>query len=863
MTLTTGAKLGPYEIAAPLGAGGMGEVYRAKDSRLGREVAIKVLPESTAKDPEALARFEREAKAVAALSHPNILALHDVGNENGVAYAVMELLEGETLRARLTAGMIPPRKLTDFARQIAEGLAAAHEKGIIHRDLKPENLWVTPDGRMKILDFGLAKLQAGPGAPASGENTPTRSVGTEPGVTLGTAGYMSPEQVRGEPADHRSDIFSFGAVLYEMASGKRAFKKNSAVETMSAILNEEPPELSLSAPVAPGLERIIRHCLEKNAVERFQSARDLAFDLSSLSGTTGGGAPIAVGAGRMKQRRTALVAAAGFALLAGAFWFGRRSSTPSTEGLTFSRLTFQRNGFVTAARFAPDGKGAIYSMEMRESGESRLFRTEPGNPESLPVSPLDAALLAISSKGEMAVRLRTVHRNGWIDVGVLARMPAGGGAPREILESVQEADWAPDGESLAVTVMGDLHCRLEYPIGTLRYETDGWVSAPSIAPDGKRLAFVDHPYFGDDRGAIALIDRDGKKRLLTPVFESVQGLHWDADGKRLWTSASHKGNNRSLLTVGLDGAVRKIWTDTAQAFLFDRAADGRLLFGSGEVTMQLAGKLAGDAQERDYSWLDWTRFDAISPDGASLLFTEQGEGGGPGYAVYLARGGGDAPVRLGRGQGLGFSPDGKSVWAIRLADGPTRITVIPVGPGEAREIGVEGVHVQTGLFCHTGKELLLIGNLEGRASRTWRVSIAGGKPAPVSEEQVIGYSCSQDGKWLLARDMNKDEWRLLPLDGGAPRGVSLPAPPSKTALVKFTPDAGAVFFMGKEPATRNIVYKVNLASGRSEPWHTFNPVGLSGGRPIRYVLGNDGISFAHNDQERTGELYLATSATGR
>ena len=863
MTLTSGAKLGPYEILSPLGAGGMGEVYRAKDSRLGREVAIKVLPESMANDAEALARFEREAKAVAALSHPNILALFDFGHENGVVYAVMELLQGETLRARLNAGMIPPRKLTDYARQIAEGLAAAHEKGIVHRDLKPENLWVTPDGRMKILDFGLAKVQEASSAPVSGENTPTRSVGTGAGVTLGTVGYMSPEQVRGEPADHRSDIFSFGAVLYEMASGKRAFKGDSAVETMNAILKEEPPEISLSTAASSGLDRIIRHCLEKKPVERFQSARDLAFDLASLSGATGSGAPIAAGAGEARRRRAALTLIAAVALLAGAVWFGRRTAKPTLEGLAFSRLTFQRNGFVNAARFAPDGKGAIYSMEMREGGESRLFRTEPGNPEALPVSPLDARLLAISSKGEMAVRLRTVHSGGWVDKGVLARMPAGGGVPREILENVDEADWAPDGETLAVTVYSELHYRLEYPVGTVRYETAGWVSAPSISPDGKRLAFVDHPLFGDDRGAIALLDRDGKKRLLTPVFESVQGLRWDADGKRLWMAAADKGNNRSLLTVGLDGTIRKIWTDTAQSFLFDRAADGRLLFGSGQVTMQLAGKLAGDAQERDYSWLDWTRFDAISPDGASLLFTEQGEGGGPGYAVYLAHGGGGAPVRLGKGQGLGFSPDGKSVWAISVAGGPTRITVIPVGPGESREIGVEGVHVQTGLFCHTGKELLLIGNQEGRATRTWRISTAGGKPAPVTDEQVLGNACSPDGKWLLGRDINKDEWRLLPLDGGAPRAAPLPAPPSKTAMVKFTPDGGAIFFMSKETATRNIVYKVDLASGRSEPWHTFNAVGLSGGRPIRFVLGNDGISYVHNDQDRTGELYLATGATGR
>jgi Tol biopolymer transport system component len=285
-------KLGPYEILSPLGAGGLGEVYRAKDSRLGREVAIKVLPESTAKDPEALARFEREAKAVAALSHPNILALHDVGTENGVVFAVMELLEGESLRGRLQGGPLPARRVLDWGREIAGGLAAAHEKGIIHRDLKPENLFITADNRVKILDFGLAR-QAPVQTPSAmaQENTPTKSVGTGPGVVMGTAGYMSPEQVRGEIADHRADIFSLGAVLYEMASGRRAFKGDSAVETMNAVLKSEPPETEGTLTgIGLGLERIIRHCLEKNPSARYQSARDLAFQIAALTDISASGA---------------------------------------------------------------------------------------------------------------------------------------------------------------------------------------------------------------------------------------------------------------------------------------------------------------------------------------------------------------------------------------------------------------------------------------------------------------------------------------------------------------------------------------------------------------------------------------------
>jgi serine/threonine protein kinase/tetratricopeptide (TPR) repeat protein len=280
MPLSAGTRLGPYEILSPLGAGGMGEVYRARDSRLDRDVAVKVLPESLLADADALAWFEREAKAVAALSHPNILAIHDFGREGGIAYAVMELLEGETLRDRLDAGAIPQRRALDYALQIAQGLAAAHDRGIVHRDLKPQNVFLTRDGLVKILDFGLAKGLPGPPG-AEDETKPSSGASpTRPGVILGTVGYMSPEQVRGAPADHRSDIFSFGTILYEMLSGERAFREDSEVETMAAILRDDPPDLSrLGRGVSPEVEEIVSHCLEKTPAERFQSARDLAFAL--------------------------------------------------------------------------------------------------------------------------------------------------------------------------------------------------------------------------------------------------------------------------------------------------------------------------------------------------------------------------------------------------------------------------------------------------------------------------------------------------------------------------------------------------------------------------------------------------------
>ncbi len=279
MPLTTGERLGPYEIFGLIGKGGMGEVYRARDTRLDRTVAIKVLPAEFSAQEERLRRFEQEAQVLGALSHPNLLAIHDVGAQNGTHFLVSELLEGESLRQRLEEGALPVRKAMDLGVQIAKGLAAAHEKGIVHRDIKPDNIFLTRDGRAKILDFGLAKQSSTEG---SGENATITAVATQPGMVLGTAGYMSPEQVRGKPADARSDIFSLGAILYEMVAGLRAFQRDSSVETMNAILKEDPPPISGNIP--PAIERVIRRCLEKAPEERFQSARDLSF----RAGGTGG-----------------------------------------------------------------------------------------------------------------------------------------------------------------------------------------------------------------------------------------------------------------------------------------------------------------------------------------------------------------------------------------------------------------------------------------------------------------------------------------------------------------------------------------------------------------------------------------------
>ena len=361
MAFTSGTKLGPYEIIALIGAGGMGEVYRARDTRLGREVALKVLPESFSRDADRLRRFEQEARAVAALNHPNILAIHDIGEDSGSPFIVSELLEGSSLRAELEHGPLSARKASDYAAQIAQGLAAAHDKNIVHRDLKPENIFLTKEGRVKILDFGLAKLAPDARNP-KGDGLTLTSSPTEAGMVLGTTGYMAPEQVRGAAVDSRTDIFAFGAVLYEMISGQRAFRRDTAAETMTAILKEDPPELGeMDHPVSPGLERIVRRCLEKQPEQRFQSAKDLAFALEALSGTTSKtAANVAIAGDARKPRWPAYVAAAAvFGLAAGAAiaWYLRPAPAPPP---TFTRVSYHR-GEVLRGRFAPDTKTVLYS----------------------------------------------------------------------------------------------------------------------------------------------------------------------------------------------------------------------------------------------------------------------------------------------------------------------------------------------------------------------------------------------------------------------------------------------------------------------------------------------------------------------
>jgi Tol biopolymer transport system component len=820
MTLAPGTRLGPYEIVAPLGAGGMGEVFRARDTRLERTVALKILPTTFAGDADRLQRFEHEARILSALNHPNLLAIHDVGAQGGTHYLVSEFLEGQTLREKTSGGPLPQRRVTEYALEIAKGLAAAHEKGIVHRDLKPDNIFLTKDGRVKILDFGLAKQSVLASTVSEQSETMGAPTPTTPGTVLGTVGYMSPEQVRGQPLDARSDLFSFGAILYEMISGKRAFKGGSSVETMNAILKEDPPELSESSlHVSPGLERIVRHCLEKEPAMRFQSARDLAFDLESLSsGSTPTTAvpALRVGrAGRLRAPLLAVIPVVGLALAA-AFWAGR-TTVPSSNPL-FTRLTF-RGGHVDSARFGPDGQTIVYSAAF--GGDPvEIYTTRPDSPQSRELGLKGSSLLGVSSTDELAVSLDHRFFTGNASDGTLARLPLSGGAPRELAENIMCADWSPDGAAMAAVRITDGRTRLEYPLGKMLYETNGWISRARVSPDGDKVAFIDHPILFDSRGSIIVVDRAGQRKTLATGFGDVLGLSWHPSGEEIWFTGSREHLSSNLLAVNLSGKQRLVWAGAGEVVLQDIARDGRVLMVRQNRRRGIAGLVPGQTAETDLSWQDWSLPMAISPDGKWVFFAEEGDAGGPRYSAYMRNTDGSPAIRLGDGVPHSVSPDGKWVAAIVPGE-PQQLTLLPTRAGEVRNVSRPGFNYDSADWLPEGKRLLVSGNEPGKPSRSYLQDADGGPLTPVTPERMNG-SLSPDGKSVLVR--RKDTLTLYPLDSGQPREIKSPFPGD----VRFWAQDARYVFSGLRPEVPLKVYRFDLETGAMQPWRELVPTDRTG-----------------------------------
>jgi hypothetical protein len=791
---------------------GWGEVYRAKDPRLGRDVAIKVLPASFSQDADRLKRFEQEARAAGVLNHPNITAVHDFGSHEGSPYIVTELLEGETLRSRLSAGALPVRKAIDYAIQIARGLAAAHEKGIVHRDLKPENVFVTRDGRVKILDFGLAKLKT----EKDGETkTDLKTVsGTEPGVVLGTMGYMSPEQVRGKAADKRSDLFSFGAIFYEMLSGQRAFRGDTAADTITAILSKEPPDLSqTNKEIHPGLDRIVRHCLEKNPEERFESARDLAFDLEALSGVSRQtGAVAAVKEPSARRPSWALLAGAAIAsaAIAGALAYSIGKKAGFVSPPSFRQITFSR-GEVGGALFAPDGQTIVYSASW-EGKPFEVFINRPESPESRPFGLVNAEVLAVSKTGELAVSLNRRQSVPFVRVGRLARISIAGGAPRDILDDVQWADWGPDGRDLAIIREAGVKTRLEYPIGKVLYETNGWISHPRVSPGGDLVAFIDHPVLRDDGGSVAVVDRSGKKITLSPFYATAQGLAWRPDGSEIWYTAAEGGFNRAVHALNLSGKSRLVGRVPGISTVRDISKDGRVLMTNESSRLGILARKQG-----------------------------RGEGRRAVLARLLARYGHHTRRELHHAHGVGrgrrtelfgLYPQnrrncGSSSGRRHGRNALARRGLDDLDPSSGRRSSARSASDERGRAARPfergprsdrcdwlpdGKRILFSATEPGRGMRLYIRDLAGGKPRPLTPEGYFAYrgTISPDSKAVVVRGPDRRIY-LYPIEGGEP--TALPGLTVEDVPLRFAPD-GRTLFLQRRGDLPSGIYRYDPSSGR-------------------------------------------------
>jgi eukaryotic-like serine/threonine-protein kinase len=837
-----------YRLERELGAGGMATVYLAEDVRHHRKVAIKVLhPElSAVLGPD---RFLKEIELTASLQHPHILPLFDSGSEDGKLWYAMPFIDGETLRARLAReNQLPIADAVRIATEAADALDYAHRRGVVHRDIKPENI-LLHDGHALVADFGIALAVEQAGG----------SRMTQTGLSLGTPAYMAPEQAMGaRSVDARADIYALGAVTYEMLAGEPPFTGPNAQAILAQVITAEPRSLALQRKSVPAsIDAAVRTALEKLPADRFASAKEFADALARPAESVR--VPAADPAGRRRRPSWWALAAMGAVLVAtsaAAFLLGTRRR-PTTEQVSFRQVTFTGQAIATA-RFAPDGQTIVFDAR-RQSSAPAIYVIRPDYPDARPLGLDDTHLLAVSSKNELAVITKARFVAHRMFIGTLARVPLEGGTPREMLDSVREGDWSPDGSSLAIIHVVGGRDRLEYPVGTVLFDTPGYISDLRISPDGERVAFFDHvtrfPY--DDRGGVDVVDRARHRTVLAKEFAGEEGLAWSADGRSVLFSAS-AGPDMQIHEVGLHGGDRLALPTPGTMMMQDVSRGGRWLAIRDDREFQIRAHPPGRVDELDLSWLDQSVTAAISRDGRMLGITDASEFASADYATIVRKTDGSPAVRLGDGWISDFTPDGQ--WVVTVVPStPPQLRLYPVGAGETRRLdfGAFGVLSDARVWGPGADSTLACGTISEHAPRCYLRTTSATTWRPVTDDGADHGYVSPDGHLVLTTSPDGSN-RLYDLRTRSGRPVR--ALRAADRVLRWSPD-GKSLWVWQTDTMPIMIDRVDIATDQRARLTTLVP---QSGQGVSHIIGvglaDDPRVYMYGTVVQSSQLFVIEGA---